>query len=434
MSNGTLKWATAVCVMIVGTAAIPAQGEDTADAKMAMIATGAMRKMGGYRPQQLKMSAEKPADLKKAPEMAAPMYGSIEFGGKSYLMAIDEPDGKDAKLYVDANGNGDLTDDPAAEWKVREMAMPNGQKMKQFSGSFKLPLTVGDKPEMVNLGAYRFDKNDPQRAMLKDTFLYYSDYAYEGDVTLNGKKYHAMLTDDMASGDFRGPQAGAAKAAAAGPGGSGIRLLIDVNGDGQFDSRGEMFDASKPFNIKGTSWKVSEMTAGGSFKIAKSDEAVAEVMPPPDHSVGKKITPFKATRTDGTAVNFPADYKGKVVMLDFWATWCGPCMGEVPGLVKEYEASHPKGFEILGISLDQPNAGDKVKSVTAEKGMTWPQVYDGKFWKAEIADLYGIHSIPSAYLVDGDTGEVLANGDSLRGDQLAATVKTALEKKGTAAK
>jgi thiol-disulfide isomerase/thioredoxin len=420
--------------MIVGTAAIPAHGEDSADAKMGMIATGAMRKMGGYRPQQLKMSAEKPADLKKAPEMAAPMYGSIEFGGKSYLMAIDEPDGKDAKLYVDANGNGDLTDDPATEWKVREMAMPNGQKMKQFSGSFKLPLTVGDKPEMVNLGAYRFDKNDPQRAMLKDTFLYYSDYAYEGDVTLNGKKYHAMLTDDMASGDFRGPQAGAAKAAAAGPGGSGIRLLIDVNGDGQFDSRGEMFDASKPFNIKGTSWKVSEMTAGGSFKIAKSDEAVAEVMPPPDHSVGKNITPFKATRTDGTAVNFPADYKGKVVMLDFWATWCGPCMGEVPGLVKEYNELHPKGFEILGISLDQPNAGDKVKSVTADKGMTWPQVYDGKYWKAEIADLYGIHSIPAAFLVDGDTGEVLANGDAMRGDQLAATVKAALEKKGTAAK
>jgi Thioredoxin-like len=109
-------------------------------------------------------------------------------------------------------------------------------------------------------------------------------------------------------------------------------------------------------------------------------------------------------------------------------------MGEVPGLVKEYNELHPKGFEILGISLDQPNAGDKVKSVTAEKGMTWPQVYDGKYWKAEIADLYGINSIPAAFLVDGDTGEVLANGNSLRGDQLSATVKAALEKKGTTAK
>ncbi|MDB5320500.1 MAG: thioredoxin family protein [Phycisphaerales bacterium] len=428
MSNGKTKWvAASICLAILGTSA---RGEDAAaEAKMGVIASGAMKKMGGYRPHQLKMSAEKPAGLKKAPELAAPLYGSIEFGGASYLMAIDEPEGKDAKLFVDANANGDLTDDPATVWAVREIAMPNGKKTKQYSGSFKLPLATGDKPEMVSLGAYRFDKDDPQRAPLKDTFLYYSDYAYEGDVTLSGKTYHAMLTDDLASGDFRG-DTGGAKKAAAGPAGSGIRLMIDVNGDGKFDSRGEMFDAAKPFNVKGTSWKLSDMTAGGSFKIAKSDEAVAEVLPPPDHSVGKKITPFKATRTDGTAVNFPADYKGRIVMLDFWATWCGPCMGEVPGLVKSYEEFHPKGLEILGISLDQPNAADKVKTVTADKGMTWPQVYDGKFWKAEVADLYGIHSIPAAFLVDGDTGAVLAEGGSLRGDQLAPTVKAALEKKG----
>jgi thiol-disulfide isomerase/thioredoxin len=206
--------------------------------------------------------------------------------------------------------------------------------------------------------------------------------------------------------------------------------MVDLNGDGKFDSRGEMFDSVKPFNVKGTTWKLADMTAGGTFKIVKSEEAVAEIQPPPDHSVGKKITPFKATRTDGTTVNFPADYKGKVVMLDFWATWCGPCMMEVPGLVKGYNEFHPKGLEILGISLDQANAGEKVKSVTADKGMTWPQVYDGKYWKAEVADLYGINSIPAAFLVDGDTGEVLAAGNSLRGESLEATVKGALEKKG----
>jgi thiol-disulfide isomerase/thioredoxin len=322
---------------------------------------------------------------------------------------------------VDANGNGDLTDDPETTWAKREIPMQGGKKMLQFSGGFKLPLAVGDKPEMVNLGAYRFDKNDPQRAQLKDTFLYYSDYAYEGDVTLGGKTYHAMLTDDLASGDFRGGK---------GKDGSGVRLMVDLNGDGKFDSRGEMFDAVKPFNVKGTTWKLADMTAGGAFKIVKSDEAVAEIQPPPDHSVGKRITPFKATRMDGTAVNFPADYKGKVVMLDFWATWCGPCMMEVPGLVKGYNEFHPKGLEILGISLDQPNAAEKVKSVTADKGMTWPQVYDGKYWKAEVADLYGIQSIPAAFLVDGDTGEVLAAGNSLRGEMLAGTVKGALEKKG----
>src|SRR5256885_9369422 len=171
MSNATLKWVVAtVCLAMVGTA-MPARGEDTADAKMGVMAKGAMQKMGGYRPQQVKMSTDKPADLKKAPEMAAPMYGSIEFGGKSYLMAIDEPEGKDAKLYVDANGNGDLTDDPAAKWEKKELSGPGGKKVIQYFGAFRLPLGSGEKAPLVQLECYRFDKNDPQRAQLKDTFL-----------------------------------------------------------------------------------------------------------------------------------------------------------------------------------------------------------------------------------------------------------------------
>jgi len=404
----------------------PASGTTAAterpEVSMKLVPSGAMPKLGGYRPQRLTLSADKPADLKKAPDMKSPLYGQVDFGGKRYLVAVDEPDNADAKLYVDSNGNGDLTDDPANKWEKKQNNGPNGQQLTTYMGSFQLPIggAQADKPQLVSMGAYRFDKNDPNRAQLKTTLLYYSDYVYEGDVTLGGKKHHALLADPNAKGEFGG--------AARGPGSS--MLFVDLNDDGKFTNRAEVFEAGKPFNVGGTTWAMAFPGDGGApFKLAKSNEQVAEIPLPPNHGVGSKVTPFKATRMDGKPVKFPADYKGKVVMLDFWATWCGPCMGEVPGLVSAYNEYHPKGIEILGISLDQPKAEDTIKKVTGEKGMTWPQVYDGKFWQAEVAQLYGIESIPSAFLVDGDTGEVLAAGTSLRGENLAKSFQAALEKK-----
>src|SRR2546430_5936343 len=183
--NVTLLLAAWVCLAGL------ARGEaGSAEVKMKLMPEGAMRKLGGYQPQMIKMSDTKPDALKKAPELAAPIYGSINFGGASHLIVLDEPEGKDAKLYVDVNGNGDLTDDPPATWEKKEYPKPGGGKSIQYFGSFKLPLGSDEKAPMAKLEAYRFDKNDPQRQQLTSTFLYYRDYAVDGDVILAGKKYH----------------------------------------------------------------------------------------------------------------------------------------------------------------------------------------------------------------------------------------------------
>lgn len=394
-----------------------ALGDETPTVEMKLMPENAVQKLThGYMPQRVQLVRSAPSALKKKPEMEAPVYGQIKFGGKIHVLALDEPAGKPAKLYVDANGNGDLTDDPEAEWKQQSNG---GQSI--YMGSFKLPLKAGgDESEMVKLVAYRFDPKDPNRAALSHTLLYYADYACEGQIKIGDASYHAVLTNDAANGDFRGETTG--------PAGGG-RLMIDINSDGKFDPRAETFDPHKPFNIKGTTWKVAGMTADGNFTLEKSSARVAEIPLPANLSKGHDALAFTATTMNGKQVKFPSDYKGKVVLLDFWATWCGPCMGEVPGLVRTYNEYHPKGFEVLGISLDQPNNANKVISVTRQEGMTWPQVYDGKFWQARIAQMYFIESIPHAFLVDGDSGKILVEGDALRGEQLAGAVKKALEQK-----
>jgi len=146
-------------------------------------------------------------------------------------------------------------------------------------------------------------------------------------------------------------------------------------------------------------------------------------------AAGQKAPAFTAKTTDGTPVVFPQAYKGKVVLLDFWATWCPPCRAEVPKVVAAYQRFHDQGFEVLGVSLDRRGQGPQLLAFAKESNMTWPQIYDGGYWQAALAERYGIRSIPRPILVDGDTGIILAEGSNVRGTRLAPAIEKALAAK-----
>ena len=118
-----------------------------------------------------------------------------------------------------------------------------------------------------------------------------------------------------------------------------------------------------------------------------------------------------------------ANYKGKVVLVDFWATWCGPCVGELPNVLKAYEKHHPHGFEIVGISLDSDKT--KLTNFLEQRKVTWQQFFDGKGWQNKLAVKFGVVSIPATFLLDGE-GKII--GRDLRGEALDEAVAKALEK------
>jgi peroxiredoxin len=135
---------------------------------------------------------------------------------------------------------------------------------------------------------------------------------------------------------------------------------------------------------------------------------------------GAKFPDFSEKDLLGNPLSL-SQYENKIVLVEFWATWCGPCVAELPNIIQAYNKHHSNGFEVIGISLDQDE--QKLKSFLKAKELPWVQYFDGKGWQNKLAAKYGIDSVPATFLLDRQ-GKIIAQ--DLHGNALEEALTKAL--------
>ena len=186
-----------------------------------------------------------------------------------------------------------------------------------------------------------------------------------------------------------------------------VSTFVIVSGMGQM----EYEQLKERYNLLGEKAKASAQGKAIAAQIAKLEST----------AIGQIAPNFTITTPEGESISL-YDIKGKVKLIDFWASWCGPCRGENPHVVEIYKEYHPKGLEIFGVSLDN-NKEAWVKAI-ADDGLVWKHGSDLKGWQSASAQLYSVSGIPHTVLLD-ENNKIIAK--NLRGDELKQKIAELLK-------
>ena len=382
----------------------------------------------GYMPIRVELTSIKPDSIKKEPVYTGTArYGVIKAGDSkksNVAVVLDEPAGGEFRIYVDSNADGDLTNDGDSAWSKKT---DQGGGRTLFGPVVKTVKATyegrGRKQVDTAISIYRI------ASPTLDALLMYRNGGRTGELSLGGAPYKATLIENDTDGvysksldDKDQPLPGNVKS------GRPVWLILEADGKKQ------QVDIRMPFEVAGKAYVASASNDGSTLTVEPTTrvakKAPAAPQRPPIIANGKDAPDFVVTTPEGAEVKL-ADYKGKVVILDFWATWCGPCMRSMPHLEQVWKKVQSKNVVVLAVCVwDDKSAYDKWVPENKSK-FTFPLLFDAaaKDNSKSIASAkYGVSGIPSTFVIGAD-GKVVEGIVGFSGDS-DKRVEEALKKAG----